>query len=409
MEDVDLIALAIPFFLVSMAAEFAWTKLFGPKDAYKVADSIANVSAGVGDEVLGVFTSALTLAAYVLLYDQFRLATLEPSHWSTWVFALLAVDFIYFLWHWASHRINLVWATHVVHHQSEEYNLSVALRQSWTDAFTSWPLYLPLALAGVSPFVLIVCRSINTLYQFWVHTRAIGRLGPFEWFMVTPSNHRVHHARNPKYIDRNYGGILCIWDRIFGTFAAEQEEPVYGTVTPLASWNAFHAQTWYFGKLWDLSKQAGSVGESLYIWIAPPEYLPGGRHAEIPEISRTSQVKYETDTDRGVLVYASLHFLLPIAVVTLMLFLGESASLKSQVLLAVLAWWSLLSASGLTEHRPWARPVEWTRLGFLAALPVVMQIPTPLTAVVFGACIISAAWVALRGPLRSLSPAKLPG
>lgn len=395
MEDVDLIALAIPFFLASIIVEVLWTRLFGPKDAYRVGDALANLSAGVGDEVLGVFTTALTFAAYIGIYEQFRFATLDPSHWSTWVFALLAVDFIYFLWHWSSHRINLVWATHVVHHQSEDYNLSVALRQSWTDAFTSWPLYLPLALAGVSPMVLIVCRSINTLYQFWVHTRAIGRLGPLEWVMVTPSNHRVHHARNPKYIDRNYGGILCVWDRMFGTFAAEEEEPVYGTVAELQSYNPFVAQVQLFRKLFAMSRQASSAIEALYVWVAPPEYLVGGGTAVIPEITRESQVKYGPATPAAMQVYASLHFVLPIGLVTLMLFLGDGASQRELFVLAVLAWMSLLVSGGLTEARAWALPVEVTRL---AAVSVVAVLAAPVEfAAGWGLiAVVSTLWLLLR-------------
>ncbi|TNE84816.1 MAG: fatty acid hydroxylase family protein [Deltaproteobacteria bacterium] len=394
MEDVDLIALAIPFFLISIFVEVVWTRLFGPRDAYRVGDAIANLSAGIGDEVTGVFISAASLVAYIGLYDHFRVATLDESHWATWAFALLAVDFIYFLWHWASHRIHLIWATHVVHHQSEEYNLSVALRQSWTDTFTSWPLYLPLALLGVSPFVLVVCRSVNTLYQFWVHTRVIGRLGPLEWFMVTPSNHRVHHARNPKYIDRNYGGILCLWDRIFGTFAAEEEEPVYGTVSELKSFNPFLAQTQLFAKLARMSRQAPTWREAAWVWVSPPEYQIGGGTADIPEIARDTQVKYDPGTDVPTLVYTSLHFVLPIATVTTMLFLGESVGLEVQLGLALVAWTSLLAAGGLLEGRAWARPLEWVRLAGIVAGLGIAGASMPVLAAAGSIAVVSAVWVA---------------
>lgn len=398
MEDVDLIALAIPFFLASIAVEVLWTRWFGPRDAYRVGDSIANISAGIGDEVVGVFISALSLVAYIALYENARLATLDIRHWGTWVFAILAVDFAYFLWHWSAHRIHIVWATHVVHHQSEEYNLSVALRQSWTDTLTSWPFYLPLALAGVPPVVLIAARSINTLYQFWVHTRTIGRLGPLEWVLVTPSNHRVHHARNPKYLDRNFGGMLCVWDRLFETFADEEEEPVYGTVAELKSFNPFLAQLQLFRKVVTQSRAAGTWAEAAHVWIAPPEYALGGGRQPIPEITRTSQVKYDPATDRGTLTYAALHFLVPIGLVSALLALGPHATLATRAGMAGLILASLCTAAGLVERRPWALGAELVRLaGGVVAIGMIGS-PPLLTWGAAGLALVSAAWLLTRRP-----------
>ena len=145
----------------------------------------------------------------------------------------LGVDCAYYWFHRIAHEYNAPWAGHVVHHSSEDYNLAVALRQGTFQGLFSWVFYLPLALLGFPPAWFAAMTSFDLLYQFWIHTRAIGKLGPLEWVLNTPSHHRVHHARNPKYLDKNYAGTLIIWDRMFGTFQAEEEEPVYGLTKPL--------------------------------------------------------------------------------------------------------------------------------------------------------------------------------
>jgi len=145
--------------------------------------------------------------------------------------------------------MNVGWATHIAHHQSEEYNLSVALRQGVFQGFFFNFFYLPLAFLGFPPVVYIVCSQINTIYQFWIHTRTVGKLGFLERFMHTPSHHRVHHGRDAKYIDRNHAGVFIIWDKMFGTFQEEEEEPNYGLVSPLQSWNPVWGQVHYFAKL----------------------------------------------------------------------------------------------------------------------------------------------------------------
>jgi sterol desaturase/sphingolipid hydroxylase (fatty acid hydroxylase superfamily) len=173
-----------------------------------------------------------------------------------------------------SHEINAIWATHIVHHQSEEYNLTVALRQSWFQAFFSTLFYLPLAWIGFDPITTVTVIAFNTLYQFWIHTELIKNMGWFEWIFNTPSHHRVHHGSNPEYIDKNHGGTLIVWDRIFGTFQAEQVAPVYGITTPLRSWNPFHANFHYWNDLIQLSARASRATDKLKVFFAAPGWQP---------------------------------------------------------------------------------------------------------------------------------------
>src|SRR6185503_10155831 len=182
-------------------------------------------------QVTGIFSKFVFLGIYVAIYDRLRLASLPADAVWVWLVGLLVYDFLYYWHHRLGHEMAVLWAAHVVHHQSEDYNLSTALRQTSSGFLLGWIFYVPMALAGFPPLVFVVVGLIDLLYQYWIHTEVIGRLGWFDRVFASPSNHRVHHAVNDRYLDKNYGGILILWDRMFGTFADEDDaEPVvYGT------------------------------------------------------------------------------------------------------------------------------------------------------------------------------------
>ena len=248
---------AIPFFIITMLLEWRLTKAHNVK-GYGGRDSAANISMGLGNLAVMFGTKTVSFAIFMALY-QSRLFDLPTGAWWVWLLLIPTEDFCYYWFHRAGHEIRFFWAAHVNHHSSRSYNLSTALRQSWTAPLFSWMFWLPLPLLGFHPVMIVVAQSISLLYQYWIHTELINRLGPFEWLFNTPSHHRVHHGRNPEYLDRNHAGIFIIWDRLFGTFEAEKETPDYGLTTNLDSYNpviiAFHewqaiaqdvreAQTW---------------------------------------------------------------------------------------------------------------------------------------------------------------------
>lgn len=374
--DATLIAGSIPFFVLLIAVEWVVSRRRG-LDAYHFDDSVTDIACGLGQSVTNGFYIGLTLVAYSAVQQLAGLTTLSGP--IAWIVALVGVDLLYYWWHRASHRINLIWATHVVHHQSQEYNLAVALRQSWFTSATTWVFYLPLAVLGVPVQIYAMALAINTVGQFWFHTRVLGRLGPLEWVVNTPSHHRVHHGVNPEYIDKNYGGLLIVWDRLFGTFQAEDQEPVYGTVVPLETRNPVWAQVATFV---DLAHRSRSLSgwQRVWIWLAPPEWTPEGPKA-IPQVDRATAVPYRTQPDTATSVYVGLHAVPALGAGVAVMALQPAGAWWAA---AALAAWVVLSTAGwggLFEHKAWAAALEHARLwGAVAVLGVWAALaPGPLS------------------------------
>lgn len=267
----NLIHYAIPFFIVTIIVEVILTVKVKQHD-YAFIDAGASIAMGLGNVAIGLFTKAVVLSVFYWVYNTFHLVELNFVWW-VWLLLLFAEDFCYYWFHRISHTSRFFWASHVVHHSSKKYNLSTALRQTWTGSFYSFVFWLPLLLIGFHPIMVLVQMSISLLYQYWIHTELIKKLPPwFEAVFNTPSHHRVHHATNPQYLDRNHAGVFIIWDRLFGTFEPEVEKPVYGLVVNLETHNplkvaftewiallndAFFAKTSFINKLRYLIKPPG--------------------------------------------------------------------------------------------------------------------------------------------------------
>ncbi|GAB3887746.1 sterol desaturase family protein [Terrabacter terrigena] len=248
---VDLILTAVPFFIAFIAIEVV-SLWFAPDDdevGYEVRDTVTSLSMGIGSVVVGVGYKALQLVVYAALYAVTPLR-LDTSLWWVWVVIFLVEDLAYYWYHRCHHEVRILWASHVVHHSSRRYNFSTALRQTWTP-FGGIPFWAPLALLGVPPWAIFLQQSISLLYQFFLHTERVGKLWrPVELVMNTPSHHRVHHGMNNGYLDRNYGGILVIWDRLFRTFEPEGERVVYGLTKQLRTYNPLVVATHEYASIW---------------------------------------------------------------------------------------------------------------------------------------------------------------
>jgi sterol desaturase/sphingolipid hydroxylase (fatty acid hydroxylase superfamily)/uncharacterized membrane protein YhhN len=276
------IVCAIPVFLALMAVEFGAGLALG-HNVYRLNDAIGSLTAGILSQISGVFTLALRVGIYVVVYDRFAHVQLPADDWRVWLFALLAYDFLYYWNHRVGHECGVFWAAHVVHHQSENFNLSTALRQTSSGAFLSWIFYVPMAIAGVPPAVFVGVGLIDLLYQFWIHTELIGKLGWFDRIFASPSNHRVHHGVNEQYLDKNYGGVLIIWDRLFGTFVEEGEKPVYGVRGGLGAFDPIWANVSYYSTIVDMSWRARDWRDKIWAWFAAPGWRPANLKPAGPE------------------------------------------------------------------------------------------------------------------------------
>ncbi|MFB7085131.1 sterol desaturase family protein [Streptomyces sp. NPDC056296] len=266
---------AIPAFVLLVVVE-ALSYRFLPDDdeqGYEIRDTVTSMSMGAGSQVVGLPWKAFTVVAYAALYTASPWQLSSSSVW-TWVLLFFADDLAYYVFHRAHHRIRVLWAGHVVHHSSVRFNLSTALRQSWTP-MTTLPFWLPLALLGVPPWMILLQQSISLVYQFFLHTERVDRLWkPVEWVFNTPSHHRVHHGSNNVYLDRNYGGILIIWDRLFGTFEPEGERVVYGLTKNIATYNPVRVAFHEYAATWRDVRRARCWRDRIGYLFGPPGWSP---------------------------------------------------------------------------------------------------------------------------------------
>jgi sterol desaturase/sphingolipid hydroxylase (fatty acid hydroxylase superfamily) len=280
----QIIVLATPVFWLLIAIEWVVGRRRG-RDTYRLHDTLASIGLGITSQLLNFLTRVIGLGIYVAAFQHLALWKLPADSVWVWLSALFFYDFLYYWFHRGGHRIALMWAAHAVHHQSEDYNLSTALRQTGTGWICSWVFFLPMALAGYPPFVYGTIAIIDLLYQYWVHTQQIGKLGWFDRWFCSPSNHRVHHAVNDEYLDKNYGGIFIFWDRLFGTFAPERDAMpcVYGTRSPLQSWSPLRANLQVYREIALDTWRAERWGDKVKLWLKPPGWRPPDLQKRFPK------------------------------------------------------------------------------------------------------------------------------
>ncbi|MBE1298386.1 MAG: hypothetical protein GJ680_00550 [Alteromonadaceae bacterium] len=269
----NVILAAIPLFFILIAIEFVVDRRRNT-GFYRLNDAIASLTLGIVSRLVDIVKRLIPFTVYYVVFDSISLLEL-PSSPIVWVIAFVVYDFFYYWLHRFSHEINVLWAAHVVHHSSEDYNLTTALRQT-SGSVVSWIFFLPMAVAGVPPEMFISIGALNLVYQFWVHTQHIDRLGWMEYVFITPSNHRVHHAQNDKYIDCNYGGVFILWDRMFGTFVDEDKnEPVvYGVRVAFNSWDPVFINLKVYRQLIIDAWHAKRWQDKLSIWFRPTGWRP---------------------------------------------------------------------------------------------------------------------------------------
>jgi sterol desaturase/sphingolipid hydroxylase (fatty acid hydroxylase superfamily) len=369
-----IIQLSIPIFLGLIVLEVI-AALMASRKVYRLADSLVDMSCGMISQFANI---AIKLASFgVFAY--------VASHWSvqvrfgapawpdtvvSWVIVFIAVDFGHYWVHRLSHRVNILWAGHAVHHSSEELNFTVAVRNSSLHGLFIWVFFMPLALVGVPWYMFAVSYALNVIYQFWLHTRLIGRLGWLEWVFNTPSHHRVHHGIDTEYLDKNYAGVFIVWDRMFGTFSPEIAEPHYGITTPPGSWNPVWANVHVFVEIARHARRQRGVAQQLRVVFGPPELLAaatrGLRGPTTPPVMLPAIA-------RG---YVVVQFAVALIATLLVLRVLQGLSLGEVLASGFVITFALSNLGSMLEGKRWALNAEFIRHLVLGCATV--------TALVFG-------------------------
>lgn len=358
---------AVPFFLLLMFVEWLAGKLKG-KNLYYFPDTVCNLLLGIGSQATGLFVKVILFFIYDLLYRNFAFFEV-PMYWLYGILFLIAFDFVYYWAHRWSHEMNFLWGAHIVHHQSEEYNLSVALRQPWFHSLLAFFLFVPFAFIGIPTIMFGAASLFVTLYQFWIHTKAINRLPKwFEFVFNSPTHHRVHHARDPKYIDRNHAAFLIIWDRIFGTYKEEEEEPTYGITKQFASWNPVWANFHHYFDMWTLFKKLNSWKDRLLLPFRGPGWLPEemGGTLEIPDLKNQNIQPYRTNFSKSMSIYVGVQLILLIAGLSVYMVNFDSLSLFYKLEFFGIIVLTSVICGAIMEQKKWVILIERVRLLLVA-------------------------------------------
>lgn len=397
----DLILYAIPFFFLLIVLEIGYGAMRG-RNTYRLNDTINSLSMGSLSRLQGLIVLGFSGTIYELVVAHYQLAQLADNEPWVWISCFILYDLAYYWKHRLGHEVALFWGSHVAHHQSEDFNLGTALRQTSID-FYSFLFYLPFFVLGYPAEIIFTVVSLNLIYQFWVHTEHVPKLGWIEWVFVTPSNHRVHHGRNKKYVDKNYGGVFIVWDRIFGSFQEEleNESVVFGLRKPLNSWNPLWANIHVYWRLTKDFLRAPGLKNKFKIIFMPPGWQPQGMTSNCKLKTREIDLesRYDPYLSSFARSYVGIQFVITIALSLALLINAENLS-YTMTSMAVLYLAFTLYVHGIwLESRRYALLLELLRLGILLVALPLLGLSTPLTlsastAIVF--FMLSAAYGSIR-------------
>jgi len=386
----DLILYAIPFFFVLIGVELVAERVRGTR-YYRVNDSITSLSTGTINQLVSVVQKLIPLTVYAVVYQQFAFFELGDSL-IVWFIAFVVYDFFYYWNHRCGHEVNLLWAAHVVHHSSEEYNLTTALRQTGTG-FLSVVFYLPMAVLGFDPLMVISVGALNLIYQFWVHTQHVPKLGWAEWIFVTPSNHRAHHAQNAVYIDRNYGGVFILWDRLFNSYQEELElePPEFGIRSALNTWNPIWANVQVYNQLLDDAIHTDNWCHKVSIWFRRTGWRPPDVIERYPlhKTDLSNIRKFDTQLSVYLKTYSVIQYATTAMIALAFALSAQRLGLQQQLMIVIFVLISSFSIGAVMEHKHYAGVLEWIRLCLLFVLAALYPIPIVLSWCLSVACLIS--------------------
>merc|ERR1712062_467616 len=345
-----------PYFFAMIVVEQIILKLQG-KRGIRLNDGLMSIANGIIMLMKEILLKGVLMGAYFYVYQNHRIMDLAWDSLSTWLIAAVLTDLGYYWVHRAAHEINILWAAHQVHHSAEDYNLTTAFRQSMIMKFANWPWYLPMAFF-VPPSHIIIHVQFNLLYQFWIHTELVKDIGPLEYILNTPKHHRVHHGSNRYCLDKNYAGVLIIWDRLFGTFEWEREdEPiVYGLVDQPQFFNPLKHQVFYYGKVLEKAQSMDNWTDKIWAVLKGPGWFPGtdrlGDPLGVPEIQHRE--KYDPKVADWVNVYTVLHFVLVFLAFDDLGHYNLQMSQTSVLGICLFLFWTLTNIGMIFDRTQWA-------------------------------------------------------
>ncbi|MEI6948399.1 sterol desaturase family protein [Paraflavisolibacter sp. H34] len=362
MKHLNLMAFAIPFFLFFIGWEYVYS-LQKNKKLFSFAESIANLNVGIGERLSDLFTTGFFYFFFSYIHEHYALFDIRPGV-VTWVLLFLCTDLVWYWYHRAAHEINLFWAVHIVHHQSEDFNYTVSVRITLMQAVARSLFWSVLPLVGFPPEMIAILLLVHGAYPFFTHTQAVGRLGWLEYVLVTPSHHRVHHASNELYLDKNYGDMLIIWDKLFGTFQPETEPPVYGLTQPLKSysflWQHFHN----FLELAVAVQRTRGLGAKLELLFSKPETIdPRIR----PLLERRLLHRENVRPTKALNQYVAVQTVLTLVALFLLVLLEYYLTSVQLVLAAAFILVSMITTAAMLEQRRWIFYLELARVALLLA------------------------------------------
>ncbi|MEC9392497.1 MAG: sterol desaturase family protein [Pseudomonadota bacterium] len=343
MDKSFLIFLAIPIFFLMIGIELTYGLLKG-KNTYRLNDTITSINIGLISRFPTILNLGFQGVVFSYAAKNLNLFQLPINSPFTWILAFVLYDFLYYWMHRLHHEYKFLWATHAVHHHGEEFNLSTALRQTSSGFLWKWIFFVPILLIGIPSVVFVAVGGLNLIYQFWVHTEHIGKLGWYEKYFISPSNHRIHHAKNPEYIDKNYGGVFILWDRFFGTYCEEKDEikPVYGTVKALRSWNPVWANIEVFISMFKDSYYTKNWKDKIKVWFAKTTWRPKDVELKFPNKEFEQNEKFNTDMSSTLSKFVWLQLIF-IPVLTMVVFF----TLNNQLFIETVSFGLFLIASSL--------------------------------------------------------------
>ncbi|MEZ5007300.1 MAG: sterol desaturase family protein [Chitinophagales bacterium] len=365
MEGANIMVYAVGGFVLLMLIEYAYG-YFKKKQLYRLNDTVTNLNIGVGSQVFGLLYKVIIYSALVVAYKNFAIFDI-PINVVTILLCAVLYDFLFYWAHRWGHEVNLFWGAHIVHHQSEEYNLSVALRQPWFHQLMSFFIFLPLPIIGFDPLMILGVSLFSTLFQFWIHTKAIKKMPAwYEFIFNSPAHHRVHHAVNEKYIDKNHGAVLIIWDRIFGTFKAEEEEPTYGITTQFKSLNPIWSNFHYYFEIWDKMKTMNFKNKIKMVFAKPGWTPDGPAPSELIKQVDLKREKHNPKVPLGFSVYVFVQLMIIMWGVVAYMNHFDELSVFFQWFFAGLIILSMTICSGIFEKKKWVFFGEYARILMIA-------------------------------------------